>query len=79
MDDDGGGAVGGGAGVTEPLVVYAVVYSNYDPDEVVALYRRREDAEADAEVRNARSDWSPWEVAVWEVSETSPTRRRRGQ
>lgn len=52
------------------MKVYAVVYGNYSPSEVDALYLRREDAEADAAARNAEPGSSRmWEVEEWTVRE----------
>ena len=66
-----------------PAIVYAVVFSDYDPAEVAALYANREAAEADRDARNARDPdvqkahasggtaiRGPWEVVEWTVAET---------
>jgi len=42
--------------------VWAVVYSNYDPPEVGAIYTSEAAAQADADSRG-----DPWEVLPWHV------------
>lgn len=42
--------------------VYAVVYSNYEPSEVAAIYSNRAAAEADRDARGGS-----WEVERWVV------------
>jgi hypothetical protein len=46
------------------VIVYAVVYSNYDPAEVLALYDNEAAAKAHVQYESETGDWRvvPWSV-----------------
>lgn len=51
--------------------IYAVVYGNYDPPEVAALYADELSAVEDAEARNAAAQTGMWEVQPMTLHERS--------
>jgi hypothetical protein len=58
-----------GVPVEEPLAVYAVQYSNYDPAEIAVLCSTRELAEWHRDRLNKSYGNSMWEVVKWDVEE----------
>ena len=50
--------------------VFAVVYSDYDPAEVAALFTNREAADRARDHKNREDTTDGWAVVEWPVAET---------
>ncbi len=58
------------------MIVYAVVYGNYYPAEVISVWRTKEQAQSAVDEANAEGRTSMWEIAEWHVLGDEPEPER---